>query len=141
MINNPMEGMDDYRSFVARTAENSTRFAQAFTKFETNGWGEVAFEECFVFGLTFIEEPFVSYGCSVDGDTLVDSRFPRTSGGAYRWQQNNKGFYLGAWCYVTVETQSAFVLTDEVEPNYDLTHHFMFSGMAMKDLPAYLAED
>ena len=143
MINNPLQSQDDQRSLIAQTRENSTRFGEAFAFFDTTGWGETAFEECYVFDMTFIQPPFVSYSFSVEleenDDPLVDGRFPRCSGGIYKWKRDKRGFYVGAWCLVTVETQSPFILTTEVEPNYPLRHYFRFCGKAMKDLPAHLA--
>jgi hypothetical protein len=143
VINDPLQAQTDYRALVSQTRENSTRFAQAFGSFDTTGWGEVAFEDCFEFGLTFIEEPFPAYSFSVEleenDDPLVDTRFPRCSGGIWKWKRNKRGFYVGAWCLVTVESQSAFITTAEPEPDYPLRHFFTFSGKAMKDLPSHLA--
>jgi len=134
MLNNPLRGLQQQRAFVTQTRENSTRFAQTFGRFTTTGWGEVAFEDMFDFGLSFIEEPFVAYSSSIDSDALIDTRFPRATGGVYRWKQDKRGFYVGAWCYTTIETKSPNIATTEAEPNYSLVHYYSFSGKAIKDL-------
>lgn len=133
--------LESQRADTRRNNENSTRDANAYARFTTTGWGEIAFEECFEFGLTFIEEPYVACSMSLqDGDKLIEGRFPRASGGVYRWKKNHRGYYVGAWLFVTVETSSPNIYTSELDPGYELDHSFIFAGMAMKDLPDYLAE-
>jgi hypothetical protein len=137
---NPLQHLDSQRALINQTRENSTRFAESFATLNTTGWGEFAFDACFEFGLTFIQMPHVSYSWSLDGDTLVDTRFPRAGGGVYRWKQDKRGFYVGAWMCLTVDTQSPYIdIGSEPQPNYTMTHYFTFAGKAIKDLPAHLA--
>jgi hypothetical protein len=138
-MTDPWLGLQQHREYLRRNAENSTRHGYAYAKFDSTGWGEFAFPDCFEFGLTYTEEPYVSYSYSLDGDSLVDTRFPRSMGGVYRWKLNNRGFFVGAWCFVCVDSRSPFIATSEREPNYALRHYFSFAGMAMKDLPDHLA--
>ncbi len=139
------EDIEQRRHYLSRNAENTTRLAVAFTRFSTTGWGETSFEDCAEFGLVFIEMPFVTHSMSLTEDSpdLVDTRFPRGSGGVYKWKRNTHGFYTGAYCFVTVATQDPFITvsTEGVnDPGYELEHHFTFHGLAMKYIPDYQAE-
>lgn len=140
MVNGPWFDQERHRSWLNQQAENSGRLAQAYAKFSTTGWGETAFENGFTFELSFIEPPVVAYGFEIDGDTLVDTRFPRCSGGVYKFRTNSKGFYTGAWCMVTVDTKSPFITTTEDEPNYTIYHWFTFTGIAIKDLGSQVTD-
>lgn len=137
----PFEAMEHRRQRIQQVDENSARLAKAFAMYDSTGWGEFTVPTVFDFGLTFVEEPSVSYGYALDGDTLVDTRFPRCWGGVYKWKLDIKGFYTGAWVFFIVETQSSFIDTGEADPNYDINHYFTFEGVAYKDLPAYLLDD
>jgi len=153
MTFNPWLDMEKRRSEVNRHGENSPRLAQAWANFRTVGWGETAFDKCYDFDLTFAERPFVAYsnwiiknGLDPDkyedvDEVLVDSRFPRCFGGVYQWRQNARGFYTGAWCYVVVESASAFIATAYPDPNYTIQPHFTFAGLGIKDLPEYDLDD
>lgn len=127
------------RELRDRTNENASRLAFAFATYNSHGWGEKRFTQCAEFGLTFVEKPFVSYGCEIDGDKLIDTRFPRSSGVVFEWRRDTKDFYTGAWVAVTVDTKSPFIFTALADPAYDLIHHFTFAGIAYKALPDYLA--
>lgn len=151
-FDNPWLDMEKRRSEVNRHGENTPRLAQAWATWRTQGWGETAFPKCHNFDLTFAERPFVSYSNvilrnSLDAstydvdDVLVDTRFPRCFGGVYQWRQTSRGFYTGAWCYVVVETASAFVAALYPEPGYTIQHHFTFSGIGIKELPEYDLDD
>lgn len=131
---------DSFRKHEAndrRHLENSARLAEAYGFFDTSGWGEFAFETCHKFGLTFIEEPVIAYGYSLDGDALVDLRFPRAWGMVYKWKQDVRGYYVGAWVAIVVDTLSPATIAavPEDDPGYDLNHTFTFTGIALKDLP------
>lgn len=128
----PFDDLERRRSKVVQQAENSGRHAVVMGTFNTTGWGEVAFEDRVNFGLRFIEVPTITYSMYIDGDTLVDTRFPRCQGGVYKWQKDKRGLYIGAFCFVTVETKSPFVTTTEPEPGYSIVHHFTFQGQAIK---------
>jgi hypothetical protein len=139
--NDAWAGLQQNREYLRRNAENATRHGYAYGKFNSTGWGEFAFPDCFEFGLTYTEEPYVAHSYSLDGATLVNTRFPRAFGGVYAWKQNNRGFYVGAWCFAVVDTRSPYIRTTVTkDPGYTLTHYFNFAGMAMKDLPDHLAE-
>lgn len=130
-------------------AENSSRHAVVMGSYQTTGWGEVAFEDSVEFDLLFVEVPHVSYGFSIvpdddDDDAseiLVDTRFPRCSGGVYGWRRNKRGFYSGGFCFVTVESRSPYITTTEAEPKYTLFHNFTFQGIAIKVTPDHFADN
>lgn len=151
---NPWIDFERRRGDVNRHGENSPRLAQAWADYTTTGWGEVAFPDCFDFNLTFAERPFVSYSYKVIrhqlspdtypelvDDVLVDTRFPRCHGGVYDWQMNSRGFYIGAWMFVTIQTQDPWITTTYPDPNYVIQHHFTFAAMGIKDLPDYQVDE
>lgn len=145
---NPWLSLEGRRQGVNQVGENSARQAMAWATFVTTGWGEVSFPDCYKFDLTFAERPFVSYSCSVIRNSLVDedeilvpTRFPRATGGVWGWEQNSREFYIGAWLYVTVDTQSPYVLTVVADPTYTIQHHFTFQGLGIKDLPDYQVDE
>jgi hypothetical protein len=117
--------------------ENTARLAEAYGFFETTGWGEFAVEACHKFGLTFVEEPVVAYGYSIDEDELIELRYPRSFGFVYRWKQDTRGYYVGAWVAFVVDTLSPALIAGvpTEDPMYNLHHTFTFSGVALKDLP------
>lgn len=135
--------MDQVRASIDRTKENSARLATAHTMYSSTGWGEFIFPDQFVFGTRFVSMPFMAYGFSMDdtGPDIVDTRFPRANGFVYRWQLDNKGFYVGAYLAVTVFDQSPLISTTVgTHPNYVLDHHYSFFGIAMKMVPDYLVQ-
>lgn len=136
------EYFDERERWNSQVAENSARGAWAWGTAHSKGWGEILIEDPIEFGITFVQEPVVAYGFALDDeDQLVDGRFPRCNGGVVRWMRNAQDFYIGAWAFVTVSTadpllaaQSLDVPTDfALNPNYDITHSFTFSGLAIKD--------
>lgn len=129
-INPVVSSLEAHRGRIAQTAENSARQAFCYAEIATHGVGQVQHLEVVPFDCTFIEEPNVAYGFKIDGDTLVDNYFPNCSGGVWKWQQDRRGYYLGAYVF--------FVISGD--PGYDLEHNFTFSGIAIKDLPEYLLD-
>lgn len=136
-----------------QTSENSARGAWAWGNVHTKGSGEVVIAEPIMFGVTFTNQPTVSYGfCLDDDDQLVDDRYPRCSGGVLRWVRTADDFYVGAHVLVTVATADPILAvqawlnasfeTQTVapppqymkDPGYDLTHSFTFNGLAIKDI-------
>lgn len=154
MYDETTAGREDW---AAQTRENSARGAWAFGTAQSGGWGEFMFPKPIMFGLTFLREPFTSYGHAlVDDNQLVDNRFPRCTGGVARWVQDSRDFYIGAHVFVTVGTSDpilsaaslwnqqmlvppvASAYVDEV--NYDIVHHWMFFGLSIKDINAQMFE-
>lgn len=150
--------LEQRRSRLDAIAENSARYASSFVTFTTTGWGEKQSPDCQRFTTTFVRRPSVSHCMSLDGDKLVDGRFPRVTAGVHRWLQDEQGFYLGAWLFFVIETVGLQGLDHYVmptgqgsvtvpalsggstpalpsDPNYTIIHDFTFTGVAMKSLP------
>lgn len=166
-INAPMPGtrpgfeaLQQQRAQVYRDAENAARYASSFVSFKTHGWGEFLSPEAQYFTTTFVKRPSVAHSFSLDGDELVEGRFPRVTAGVHKWLQDEQGFYTGAWLFFVIETmglefQRTLILpqseSDSVgvatvpypvvpDPMYDIEHDFTFTGIAMKAIPAHLLE-
>lgn len=155
------QAMEQRRRFQLDTSENSARYASSFVTFNTTGWGEFQSPDCQYFDTTFIRPPSISHSFFVDGDDLIDGRFPRITAGVYRWALNERGFYIGAWLVFVVETmgmqfQKTYVLPTAVDgnvgvvnvkvpadpdPGYKIVHTFTFTGVAMKSLPSAALAD
>lgn len=128
--------------WIAQTENNSASQAWAFGNVDSVGWGEFLLPDPIMFGVTFVHEPFVTYGHAVlDDDRLVDGRFPRATGGVASWITTGKDHYTGAHVYVTVATadpllaaQAYDVAADFGEdPGYEIRHSFGFTALAIKD--------
>ena len=155
------QAQEQRRGFLEATRENSARYASAYVSYQTTGWGEFLSPDCQRFTTTFVKRPSVAHSLSIDGDDLVDTRYPRVTAGVHKWLQDERGFYIGAWLFFVVETfglqtQPTYVMpTDSdgavgtvampypaaADPNYTIIHDFTFTGVAMKAIPAYLLED
>lgn len=130
-VNPFVRALDRVRGQQDQTRENSARHCNSYSQLTSHGIGEILHETVIPFDCTFVELPRVAYGCSVDGDVLVDGSFPTSVGIVWKWQQDFHDFYLGAYVY--------FVVTGPAD--IDLVHDFTFSGIAIKDLPEHLLED
>jgi hypothetical protein len=92
------------------------------------------------FDLRFIEEPCFTTGFAVDESTdLVTGHYPRVSCGVYEWKKDNKGYYIGAWLFFTVDTIGPGAALGN-EPNYKIHHHLKWEGKAIKDVPDHLLD-
>ena len=142
MVADPgFQALEQRRGQLDAIRENTSRLAVCQVSFHTHGWGEFMLPTASYFTSTFIDRPLVATGCSVDGDTLVDTRFPRVSAGVYRWLLDVRGYYIGAWVYFVVDTRSPYLTTTvTAEPGYDLIHDMQFTGIAIKSLPAHLLD-
>ena len=144
------EDLEVRRAEIDRHRENSARLASAFAKFETTGQGFVEFKDVIDFGCTFTEEPYPAYGSRVDLEALEDllqqeavvdkapPPVPITSGVVTEWDQDDKGYYIGAWVGVRV----FFPYEDAVPLDLDVPaeHYFTFTGVAIKDVPIDVRE-
>lgn len=145
------------RSAIQQGQENASRYASSFASFVTTGWGQFQADTAVKFTTTFIRRPSVSHGFSLDGDLLEDGRFPRVSAGVSKWLTDERGFYIGAWLFFTVETDGlqfhkVYVMPTPADglvptvlmanpippdPNYKILHDFTFTGVAMKAIPSH----
>jgi hypothetical protein len=134
---------DQRRVDVERHKENGARMAAAYARVDIVGQGTSEVEEMIDFGLTFVEQPFVSFGSYLDVDLIRDALdldddddcpLPVVSGFVTRWDQDQNDAYTGAWVAVSVY----FPPWDPVVPtdfDCELAGHFSFTAIAIKDIP------
>lgn len=122
--------------------ENTARLASAYARYRSTGQGSKEFGRRADFGLTFIERPFVSYGCYIDTDELgdqlglpggADVPLPLVSGFVTDWDRDDRGFYVGAWVGCRVYFPPTDLVGYDVE--VEVQHHFTFQAIAIKDVP------
>lgn len=141
--------LENRRAEVERHQENSARVAESFARFRSSGQGSIEFPERVDFGLTFIEEPYMSFGTFLDTDDLDDKLaneqgtstppMPIVSGFVTDWDRDERGFYVGAWVGVRVW----FPYESNVSPDLEVEmfHHYSFKAVAMKDIPVDIKDD
>lgn len=141
-----IDPLEEQRAELARHRENSARMALTFARFESTGQGTVEFDHRVDFGLTFIEEPFVSYGCQIDMEALADLLgmdetasvpLPQSTGFVTEWDTDDRGFYTGAWVAASVYDPTGQIPTGS---DMVLDHHFTFQAVALKDIPLDLTD-
>ena len=134
-----MNDLERRRAADARHHENRARLAMAYARFDSEGSGSMEFEDGVDFGLTFIEQPYVTTGHVIDLDELAEALgldegvtppIPQVSSYVTEWQIDDRGFYVGAWCAAVV---SDMALPEGV--TVSIQHHFTFSAVAIKDVP------
>lgn len=124
-----------------RHRENKGRMAGVYTYASSTGQGYVEYDELIDFGLTYIEQPFVSVGHVLDLDELrvllgmdADDPFvelPQCTGFVSQWEQDVKGNYIGAYLAVQISWGSGIPFDAQVE----IQHSFSFHGVAIKSIP------
>jgi hypothetical protein len=142
------EDLERRREEVERHQENSARLAEAFARMKSTGQGSIEFSERVDFGLTFIEEPYMSYGCYLDLDELDDlldneqgttsPPMPLCTGFVTDWDRDDRGFYVGAWVGVRVWFPYESNVWPELE--LEIMHHYSFKAVAIKDVPMELRD-
>lgn len=147
------EEQERRRSESLRHLENKGRLASVYARYKTTGSGTMTFSKRVDFGLIFIEEPFMSYGCSVDLDEIDNAsdsgpeddnddetyNLPQCTGFVTEWDQDERGYYRGA--YVAVSILPIGAGTELVEFVGDLRHYFTFAANAIKDFPVPDVDD
>lgn len=163
---NLLEDLDYRRETANRHRQNSARLAHAYARATSTGQGSFEFDQRVDFGLTFIEEPVIAYGCSVDADTLADLQglqegqtpiLPTCTGYVTEWDTDDRDFYVGCWIGVRVHfPREDFPPTEIPEgvislagymPEVNETmnqavirHFYTFSAVAMKDVPTEVSD-
>lgn len=137
------DDLEARRAEIERHQENSGRLAEAFARFESVGLGSMEFGERVDFGLTFIEEPFMSYGAAIDLDALdemlgneassITPAIPIATGVVTDWDRDDRGFYVGAWVGVRIWYPYEDSIWEQSE--VEMQHHYTFKGVAIKDVP------
>jgi len=143
MADNFFLDLEAQRAENERHRENSGRVAEAFARMRSTGLGSIEFPERVDFGLTFIEEPYMSYGTYLDLDDLDDKLeneagtttppMPICSGFVTDWDRDDRGFYVGAWVGVRIWFPYEANVWPELE--VEMFHHFSFKAVAIKDVP------
>lgn len=129
---------------LARHRENRGRLAHVFADYVSQGQGAVEFEERVDFGLTYIHQPWPTYGSSVDPDAVRDLLdlgpsddvpLPQATGFVTEWDVDDRGLYRGCWVAISVlyPTYDANLPADA---QIEVGHYFLFTGTALKDVPA-----
>ena len=103
-VNPLVHAAELHRGRLEQTRENSARYAQAMASISTVGDGRFIIDEPTIFDTVFLERPIVSYGSVMDPRQLVDYAMPRAHGGVRDWVRNERGHYIGAYVYLTVQT-------------------------------------
>lgn len=126
---------------IDRHRENSARLATEYHKLESTGQGSLEYPDYLAFDITFVEEPYITYGCQIDLDELgelqltdptdptITPELPQATGFVTQWDQDDRDFYTGAWVAVAVNYPSGAIW------DVHMMHHFTFTGIAMKDVP------
>lgn len=125
------------RAALDRNKENRARLAFTSHTFNVKtsaaAGGLVEFPGCAEFGLAFINIPFLATGVHYDLDEADPDETgalpPQITGFVTDWDQNELGFYTGAYCGVVVAWQGPF--TDD---DFTFQVDFTFNGLAMKDV-------
>jgi hypothetical protein len=135
--------LENRRGELERHQENSGRIAEAFARFTSTGQGSIEFGDRVEFDVTFVEEPFMSYGAYIDLDKLDDllgnepgsltPEMPITSGFVTDWDRDDRGFYVGAWVGVRVWFPYEANTWPDIE--VEMVHHYTFKAIAIKDVP------
>lgn len=129
-VNPLVSSLDQDKRRTDQVRENSSRHAWSYATLKTSGTGEVLHTTVVPLDCTFIERPKVAHGWSMDGDILIPGLYPQVSAGVWKWQQDRREFYIGAYVVFTIDG----------DQSYDILHDFTFCGIAMKDIPDYLVE-
>jgi hypothetical protein len=137
------------RQEADRHRENAGRLAQVHAVFTSTGQGTTQYAKRVDFGLTFIEKPIVSYGCSVDMNAIEDlvgtdadldvdgdTPLPLATGYVTEWDLDERNFYLGCWIAASVMFSPYSGIATDAQPV--LEHNFLFSGIGIKDIPPEL---
>lgn len=130
-----------YEAENYRHRENKGRRAGVFANFTSTGQGVVEFEDVVAFGLTYIQKPWVSYGASIDVDSIRDQleldendsipALPISMGYVTEWDMDTKGNYVGAWVAVSIFYPSGY----SSEIDVPIEHFFSFDAIGLKDIP------
>lgn len=136
-----LDDLDHRREIANRHRENAGRLAQSYASFETTGTGTFEYEKRIKFGVLFVEKPHPSWCGELDTDALQDVLgsvvLPLAGGVITDWDTDEHGLYSGCWAAVRVD----FPVTDMIDPSVAvvMTHHFTFSGVALKDITPELS--
>lgn len=145
------QAQDQDRADRIRHAENSGRTAFSAVTFDTSGVGSLILNQLVVFDTTFIRKPSVSTGIELvkEPDRTLHE-LPHATSGIYRWEKDERGYYVGAYVWVRVTCDPVLDQNGQVAdpeavalnpPVPKLRHHLVVEGLAYKKLPEDLTAD
>jgi len=109
--------------YLESVSENSARVARVSLVYQSTGHGEVKVEKAVKFPIHFIQEPSLTAGRVLAGGDLVPGKFPNADAGVWRWERDDRGFYVGAYLYFVVDSNGQA---------YRMNHHVTFEGDSLK---------
>lgn len=125
------------RAALERNKENRARLAIVSGRFTAQGEGLAEFDDGVDFALAYLDMPYVMTGVHFDldeADLAEGTLPPQVTGFVTDWDQNEQGFYTGAYCAAVI-TWGTDGSSDVVIPDgFELQIDFTFAGMAMKDV-------
>jgi hypothetical protein len=120
---------------AARAAQqqNSARLAFSTHTIDTKGTTSVRIAEPIMFEVAFMAPPAIATSTAIRTDYDSSSGWiPDCNTGVWQWHRNPKGNYIGAYVYIGVKSGSIGAV---------LQHHFIFAGIAYKDLGQEVSTD
>lgn len=123
-----------------RNRENRGRRAGVYASFRTTGHGVLEFERRIDFGVLYIQEPWISYGCRIDLDGVRDALaleedeppalLPLCTGFVTEFDRDRADNYVGAWVAVNVQYPEGLSFDADIT----IHHYFTFEAIALKDV-------
>lgn len=127
---------EDRRQDRDQMLENAARLAQSRLTSKTTGAGYIVEKAPQFFDCSFVEEPSFTSGAVLNAPPNAAFAYPICNAGVYKWERNQKEHYIGAYMYYVVQILP--IDEDEIPakaPSATITHHLLFQGIAIKDLP------
>lgn len=128
------------RAALDRNAENRSREAWSAHRYDITGAGYAEFPKSARFDLAFLDQPFVNYGLVLDSDELrrvlnvadtANPAMPTVTAWVTEYDQNERGFYVGAWCAVNVTWPGE---PPDPEEGFTFQVDFTWRGIGIKDV-------
>jgi hypothetical protein len=115
-----------------RQAQDNNAAGLAFSvhKLTSKGQGINRLPDPIMFSVIFIEEPHFVQGASLITRPALAVGEPLGSAGVWQWHRNPKGYFTGAYVYLSVALSEVEYGDDGVQ----MTHNLMFTGIGYKDL-------
>lgn len=121
---------DQHDSRRQAQANNASRLAYSVHKLTSKGQGIVRLPDPLPFSTIFLEEPHFTQGASLITRPALSVGEPLGSAGVWQWHRNPKGYYTGAYVYLSVALSEVEYGDDGVQ----MMHNLMFTGIGYKDL-------
>jgi len=109
---------------------NSARLAYSVHKLTSKGQGVVRMPDPIPFSVIFLEEPHFVQGASIITRPALSVGEPVGSAGVWQWQRNPKGYFIGAYVYLSVSLSEVEYEDDGTQ----MMHNLLFMGTGYKDL-------